>query len=154
MRWSGGAWRERVLLFSILLYRQLLHINLCIWLFFEHFEHFESNIDRASGSARLELEIFDRAITSARLEFSNKKSPFDSIRRQGNVIFLGGLWDLCPVKPESQDGPINPPFSQMSQEKPTSPSASQSPSAITNAGIIWVTLNSSGGIFPGSYHWP
>ena len=30
--------------------------------------------------------------------------------RQGNVIFLGDLWDLCPGKPESQDGPINPPF--------------------------------------------
>ena len=84
MRWSGSTWRERVLLFNIRLYRQLLHINLCIWLFFEHFEHFESNIDRASGSARLELEIFDRAITSARLGPSNKDSVFDSNSRTRN----------------------------------------------------------------------
>ena len=30
------------ILFSILLYRQLLHINLCIDFFFEHFEHFDT----------------------------------------------------------------------------------------------------------------
>ena len=47
-----------------------------------------------------------------------------TVDRQGNVIFLGGLWDLCPGKPEPQDGPINPPFFQISKEKPAPPSAS------------------------------
>ena len=47
---------------------------------FEHFEHFESNIDRASESARLELEIFDRAMAPARLDSSNKDFLFDSSR--------------------------------------------------------------------------
>ena len=69
---------ERVLLFRILLYRQLLHIKYIT--FFEHFEHFESNFDRASESARLELEIFDRAMAPARLDSSNKDFLFDSSR--------------------------------------------------------------------------
>ena len=41
---------------------------------------FESNIDRARESARLELEIFDRAMASARLDSSNKDFVFDSNR--------------------------------------------------------------------------
>ena len=50
--------------------------------FFEHFEHFESNIDRASLSVRLELEIFDRAVTSVRLGPSNIDSCSTRILEQ------------------------------------------------------------------------
>ena len=38
-----------------------------------------SNIDGASESARLELEIFDRAMAPARLDSSNKDFLFESI---------------------------------------------------------------------------
>src|SRR5271167_1236895 len=56
--------------------------------------------------------------------------------RQGNVIFLGGLWDLCHGKPEPQDGPISPPLFQVSQKRPALPNASQSPSAIASVGSV------------------
>src|SRR5436309_6207084 len=72
--------------------------------------------------------------------------------RQGNVIFLGGLWDLCPGKPEPQDGPINPPFFQISQERPAPPSASQSPISNRQCWSNLVALNRSGGILLSNYH--
>jgi hypothetical protein len=72
--------------------------------------------------------------------------------RQGNVIFLGGLWDLCPGKPEPQDGPINPPFSQISKERPAPPSASQSPISNRQHWSNLVALNRSGGILASNCH--
>src|SRR5271169_3584176 len=57
-------------------------------------------------------------------------------RRQGNVIFLGGLWDLCPGKPEPQDGPINPPFPRSLRKNQHRPVHSMGPSAIASVGSV------------------
>jgi hypothetical protein len=60
--------------------------------------------------------------------------------RQGNVIFLGGPWDLCQGKPDPQDGPISPPLFQVSQKRPAPPNASRSPSAIASAELACRTV--------------
>jgi PIF1-like helicase len=56
--------------------------------------------------------------------------------RQGNGIFLGGLWDLCQGKPGPQDSPISPPFFQVPQKRPAPPNAPQSPPAIASIGSV------------------
>src|SRR5271169_1995907 len=79
MRDGAAAQRgsEYYLLVLIILYISISHI-----VTLEHFEHSESNIDRTSLSVRLELEIFDRAVTSVRLGPSNIDSCSTRILEQ------------------------------------------------------------------------
>src|SRR5208282_2368609 len=65
---------------------------------------FESPIEKAQKALNIAL----KKISESHLAATDKQKKQGT--SQGNVIFLGGLWDLCPGKPEPQDGPINPPF--------------------------------------------
>ena len=110
-----------------------------------------SSIDNLISSRGIDLHI--EWIPGHRdIEGNEMADKAAKAARQGNVIFLGGLWDLCPGKPEPQDGPINPPFFQISQERPAPPSASQSPISNRQRWSNLVALNRSGGILPSNCH--